>query len=108
MALINVSICLSDIPKEQITVSKKNGKKYLAIVIADKREKDEWGNDTTVYISQTKEQRASNVQKVYIGNGKKIEFNGGNNAAPPQQTQNTAKQTPPPPQNDGFVDDLPF
>jgi hypothetical protein len=107
MALINVSICLSDIPKEQITVSKKNGKKYLAIVIADKREKDEWGNDTTVYISQTKEQRASNVQKVYIGNGKKIEFNGGNNAAP-LQNQNTAPQQPAPQQNDGFVDDLPF
>ena len=107
MALINVSICLSDIPKERIKTSEKNGKKYLSIVVADKRETDQYGNDTTVYISQSKEERDAEVQKIYIGSGKKVAFNGNNQnnqqAAQPQPQQQ--QQTPPPVEP---VDDLPF
>lgn len=102
MALINVSICLSDIPKERIKTSEKNGKKYISIVVADKRETDQYGNDTTVYISQQKEERDAEVPKIYIGNGKKVAFNGGNQQQAAQPTQQQQQQAPP------EVDDLPF
>ena len=95
MALINASICLTDIPKEKIKLSEKNGKKYLNIVIADKRETDQYGYDTTVYISQTKEDRDAETQKIYIGNGKKVVFNnGGSTAAAPQQNTAASAQQP--------------
>lgn len=67
--LLNVSICLTDIPKEQITEG-KNGKKYCNIVIAERQQPDNYGNTHTVYMSQSKEQREAKAEKKYIGNGK--------------------------------------
>lgn len=67
--LLNVSICLTDIPKEQITEG-KNGKKYCNIVIAERQNTDNYGNTHTVYMSQSKEQREAKAEKKYIGNAK--------------------------------------
>lgn len=74
MALINCSICLSDIPKEKIKMYDKNGKKYLSVVVADLREADEYGNTHSVYISQTREEREANERRTYIGRGKAVTF----------------------------------
>lgn len=68
--LINASICLSDIPKDKITKSEKNGKSYLNIHIAVNDTKDNYGNDTSISVGQTKEEREANTKKVYLGNGK--------------------------------------
>ncbi|MDR2928227.1 MAG: hypothetical protein LBV41_08535 [Cytophagaceae bacterium] len=75
MALINISICLTDIPKEAIKVSERNGKKYLSIVVAERKEPDQYDNTHTVYVSQTKEEREAKAEKRYIGSGKLIAFN---------------------------------
>jgi len=72
--MINISICLTDIPKEKITVSEKNGKKYLSIIVDERKEADKFGNTHTVYCSQSKDERESKQAKSYIGNGKKIVF----------------------------------
>jgi ACT domain-containing protein len=64
------SICLTDIPKEKITVSEKNGKKYLNIVIWINDEPDKYGNDASIQVSQLKEERESKQKAVYIGNAK--------------------------------------
>jgi len=72
--MIVVSLCLSDIPKEAITVSEKNGKKYLSIVVDERKEKDEYGNTHSVALSQSKEQREAGIKKVYLGNGKEYAF----------------------------------
>lgn len=88
-----ISICLTDLPKDKITVG-KNGKKYISIVVDDRREKDQFGNDQTVYVNQTKEERAAKEAKTYVGQGKTYEFN---------KTVNQATSTP------AFEDDdLPF
>lgn len=76
MSLINVSICLSDIPKDKI-VNHKNGKKYLNMVVAEKRETDQYGKTHTVYAQQTKEEREAKAEKQYLGNGELKEFNSG-------------------------------
>ncbi len=71
--MIVTSICLSDIPEAKITTA-SNGKKYVNIVIDERKEKDKYDNTHTCYIRQTKEEREAKQAKVYVGNGKKIDF----------------------------------
>lgn len=73
-----ISICLSDIPKEQISVSDKNGKSYINLVVDKRKEPDMFGNTLTVYISQSKDERERREKKIYIGNGKEFLFNNQN------------------------------
>lgn len=94
--LINVGICLTDIPKMSIKAA-ENGKKYLNICIAERKEPDKFGNTHTVYISQSKEEREQKFDKVYIGSGK----------AWRTQTVSTPEQIDNLP-NAAEVDDLPF
>lgn len=68
----NGSICLSDIPKDKITESTKNGKKYLNVVIW-LNDEEKFGNIGSIQVSQTKEEREAKEKKVYIGNFKKPE-----------------------------------
>lgn len=98
MALINCSICLSDIPKDRIKTFDKNGKKYLSIVVAELREADEYGNTHSIYISQTKEEREAREKRSYIGRGKAVVFNS-------QQPSIDEVAAMPPA---SYVDDLPF
>lgn len=96
--MITASICLTDIPKETITASEKNGKKYLNIIIDTKKETDRFGNTHAISISQSKEQRERKENKVYIGNGKEYVYGGSKPAA------NTENSTP----TNEQVDNLPF
>ena len=79
--MINISICVSDIPKELIK-KHENGKSYMNITVAPKKEVDKFGNTHTVYMSQTKEQREAKNEKYYIGSGKEIIFNNNHSTAP--------------------------
>lgn len=72
--MIVTSICLSDLPKDKITTSEKNGKKYISIVIDERKETDNYGNTHTAYVNQTKEEREAKTPKVYVGNGKEYKF----------------------------------
>lgn len=72
--MINVSICLSDLPKDRITKSEKNGKKYINLVVDQRKEPDNYGNTHTCYVGQSKEEREAKTPKVYCGNGKEIVF----------------------------------
>lgn len=69
-----ISVCLSDLPKDKITTSEKNGKKYISLVVDDRKEADQYGNDLTVYVNPTKEEREAKVAKVYVGQGKTFNF----------------------------------
>jgi hypothetical protein len=66
--LYNGSICLTDIPKEKITTSEKNGKKYLNINVWVNDENDQYGNIGSIQLSQSKAEREAGEKKVYIGN----------------------------------------
>lgn len=103
-ALINLSICLSDIPKERIKVSEKNGKKYLNVTIQGRKEPDEYGNNVYATVSHTKEERETakeqgvELEKVFIGQGRHIVFNGSASPAAVEQMQGMSADQ----------DDLPF
>ena len=73
--LINVTICVSDIPRDKIKLV-ESGKKYMNIVIASRRETDQYGHTHTVYMSQSKEEREAKKDKVYIGSGKAYQPTG--------------------------------
>ena len=71
--MIVISICLSDIPEDKITTS-SNGKKYVNIIVDQRKEKDQYDNTHTVYMSQSKDERQAKVPKKYVGNGKEYTF----------------------------------
>ena len=69
--LYKANICLSDIPKEAITVA-SNGKLYLSCDLWINEEKNKYGNIGSLSIEQTKEQREKQERKVYVGNIREI------------------------------------
>lgn len=73
------SLCLSDLPKEKMK-RPDNGKVYITLVLDDKREKDQFGNDTVVWVDKSKEEREAGVKTLYVGNGKKVVFSDPVNA----------------------------
>lgn len=95
--LINVSICLSDIPKEKIKQA-SNGKKYLNVAVARRREVNKFGQTHTVYVQQSKEEREANENRSYLGSGKEVVFGGS------PVTAESVDQMPPADDHD----DLPF
>ena len=71
--MIIVSVCLSDIPKGKI-VEAKNGKKYVNLVLDERREVGQYGETHMLYVSQTKEERQNKDKKVFVGSGKEYKF----------------------------------
>lgn len=71
-SLIVASINLKDIPKKDIKeVTRKNGEKglYAEICIAVNDE-TRFGNNCSIYMSQTEEERKAKINRNYIGNGR--------------------------------------
>ena len=77
--LINVSLCVSDIPRDKIFVV-ENGKKYI------------------VFMRQSKEERERKDKRVYVGRGKSVVFR------PAEPTPDQVADLP----VAENVDDLPF
>lgn len=92
---ITVSICLSDIPKDRIKAA-ENGKKYVNICVSKRKTTDSYGNTHVVYMSQSKEERESKSDKIYVGNGKAY--------TPTPVTASSIDDLPPA----SDIDDLPF
>lgn len=114
MANILLDICLSDIPKEFIKTSERNGKKYLKVVVAERRSVDERGNDHSVKIYVPKEQRKEGDKPIYIGNGKMSTLAPSQNNVAQSPSQNNVAQSPSGASspmngtNESEGDDLPF
>jgi GT2 family glycosyltransferase len=96
--MIKISICLSDIDKSRITVSNKNGKKYMNFLIKDSTN-DKYGNDYMVTEDLSKEERQAGKQGKILGNGKNL---GGGGGVPRQ-----SEQSAPPSSNDS-MENMPF
>ena len=71
--MIIIDICLTDVPKELITEG-KNGKKYLKLVLNERKSEGKFGETHTLQLSQTKEQREAKTPPVYVGSGKAYTF----------------------------------
>ena len=72
-ALINFSIDLNKIPKSAI--NSKNGRAYINLTMSCNNE-TRFGNNTSVSVRQTKEERESKATKQYIGNGQVVWTDG--------------------------------
>lgn len=55
-------------PKEKITTA-VNGKKYVDLIVSERREMSKYGDTHTIYVPQTKEEQQSNAQRIYVGKG---------------------------------------
>lgn len=78
MRIINASIDLTKIDKSKIVTTDKsgqpfkNGAKYLNIQIFVNDELNQFDQDTSIAIQQSKEENEAKVARVYIGNGKTV------------------------------------
>lgn len=70
--MINLNICVSDIPKDKIYKG-QNGKSYMNITVAERKEPDQYKNTHTVFMN--KSQAEQNDPTIYIGSGKEVIFN---------------------------------
>lgn len=91
LIMITLNICLSDLPKDKITTSEKNGKKYINLILWENKEPDKFGNTHNITVSKPKE---STEPTVYVGNGKEF---GKLTTSAPAPTTSTSDS-----------DDLPF
>lgn len=69
---ITAKIDVSKIPRDRIFEG-KNGK-YIDILIFENDEPDQYGNTHNIQLSRSKEERATNAKKIYLGNGKWLDF----------------------------------
>ena len=72
-SLVNFSLDLNKIPKSSIT--KKNGSAYLNLTMSV-NDDSRYGNNTSVYVSQSKEERDAKTKREYLGNGRVIWTDG--------------------------------
>lgn len=87
-AIISGSIDLTKIDKSKLV----NGK-YLNVQISINENTDNYGNNVSITINQTKEEREAKAKKTYIGNAKVVWTDGSIKAAEKVQQNegNTAK-----------------
>lgn len=69
--IISVSIDLNKLDKSRI-IEGKNGAKYYNFTVNVNDEKDQYGNDASVTISQTAEERQAKAQRTFVGNGRVV------------------------------------
>lgn len=102
--IISASIDVTKIDKNKIKSTDKNGQpfknnaKYLEIQIVLNDEVNEYGQDASIRINQSKEEREAGEKAVYLGNGKTV-WNSEANAISVQAEVITPTQP---------ADDLPF
>jgi len=85
--MITIDLCLTDLPDWACRKSVKNGRTYINLVIAERRETDQFGNTHTVFCSQSKEMRENKEPKTYVGSGKETKFKESSSQAEnPEQT----------------------
>ena len=96
---------LDKIQKDKIYVGKKG--KYLGVVVTINDELDQFGNNGSITIEQTKEEREAKAPKVYLSNVKVVWSNGTFPDKAPYE-QNGQAPPPAPQQQAAAEPDLPF
>lgn len=90
-AIVTVNVDLTKIPSEKIYEGKKGKYAELTVVIND--ETSEYGNNVSVSMNQTKEERDNKDPKTYVGNGRVV-WNDGkiNNATKEENVSNSTEE----------------
>jgi hypothetical protein len=86
------------IPHPSVYIGEKGA--YLDCDLTERKEKDRFENTHNIALQQTKEDRQAKTPKVYIGNGKTLEF--GSSSAPSAAPRQAAQA------QDDDGDDVPF
>lgn len=100
--MLTGSINLNKIDRSKIVSTNKDGKpfengaKYLNVVVWINDEADQYGNNASIQISQSKEEREAGEKATYIGN---LKF---------PQSRDGEKAKAEPVRSSGELDDLPF
>ena len=71
--IINASIDVTKIPKEALVKGKKGTYANVTVFINDETR---FGNNASIAMSQSKEQREAGEQKTYLGNGRVVYTEG--------------------------------
>ena len=90
-ALINFSLDVAALPKEKF-VSAANGKVYINLTMSVNDE-TRYGNNTSIYVSQTQEEREAKKQRSYVGNGKVV-WNSGTIVNAEKEVQEAVQEHP--------------
>ena len=84
-SLSSVKIDVNKIPKDKLYKGKKGN--YLELTFVQNNEVDNYGNNVSVYVSQTKEERDAKESKLYLGNGKVVWTDGSNVDPAPKEAK---------------------
>ena len=68
--ILNASLDLTKIEKSKIIKGKKGS--YINVTVFINDEPDQFGNNASIIMSQTKEERYSKATRVYLWNGKTV------------------------------------
>jgi hypothetical protein len=97
--LIAISIDVTKLDKSKLVKGKKGT--YANITVSVNDEDDQFGNNTSVWESQTKEERDDKVDRNFLGNGKVVWSSQSSNDNKKTSSKKASKQ-------DDDLDDLPF
>jgi len=81
---------------------RKKGERGVALTIGINDETNQYGQNLSAWVSQSKEQREAKQNRFYVGNGKVFHTNGTIKTAEKQQTNSQ------PDAGQRFEDNLPF
>ena len=70
MATLSNIYIKKDMLQKLIEVLDKKGEKGISIDLSTNEESNEYGQNVSAYVSQTKEQRDAKKPRFYVGNGK--------------------------------------
>tara|TARA_R110001599_G_scaffold80205_2_gene216862 strand:+ start:779 stop:1081 length:303 start_codon:yes stop_codon:yes gene_type:complete len=73
-AIINYSLRVDKLPKEKF-IAGKDGAVYVNLTMS-LNDETRYGNNASIYISQTKEENEAKKPRTYLGNGKIVWNNG--------------------------------
>jgi hypothetical protein len=97
--LIAISIDVTKLDKSKLVKGKKGT--YANITVSVNDEDDQFGNNTSVWESQTKEERDDKVDRNFLGNGKVVWSSQSSSDTKKTSSKKSSKQ-------DDDADDLPF
>lgn len=73
-ALVNASINVAKIPKDELIKGEKGS--YLNVTVSLNDETDQYGNNASIYVAQSKEEREAGEDRTYLGNGRVVWTDG--------------------------------
>lgn len=96
-AIINFSLNLDNLDKSKIVKGKKGN--YYPLTLSVNDEVSQYGDNVSVFTTQSQEEREAKAKRTYVANGKVVWTDGNISAAPKEQKQVAETQE---------VDDFPF